>query len=105
MVTSEDIERLESELEQEKRDLRSDVAQIDDKIQTVREELKPSTLIHKLALPLCAVALAAGFLVGYFGLPYEVRDAAKQGAKGAFKAVPPVLAAAGTRAAVRKLVA
>lgn len=105
MASTEDIQRLESELEQEKRDLRNDVAQMDVKIQTVREELSPTFLIHKAALPLCAAALVGGFIIGYFGIPFEVRDAAKEGAKSAVKAVPPVLAASGARAAMRRLVA
>jgi hypothetical protein len=69
-MDSDDISRLESELEAEKRDFRRDVSEIDYKVQTVREELSPSTLIHKAALPLCAVALVVGFMAGYFGVPY-----------------------------------
>jgi hypothetical protein len=106
MTISDDINRLESELEAEKRDFRRDVSEIDYKVQTVREELKPSTLIHKAALPLCGAALMAGFIVGYLGVPSEVRraakDSAKEAAKGAAKAAPPVLIGAGTRAALRR---
>ncbi|GEM_PF-5829105 len=75
MVDSEDINKLEMELEKDKQDLRKDVSEIDNKVKTVRDEFRPSTLIHKYVWRLCGAAAFAGFVVGVLGVPCEVRRA------------------------------
>ena len=76
MNTDEDMQRLESELEHRKEDLREDVSQIESKIHETREELSPSAIVHRNVLPLCAAGAVLGFLVGYFAGPFKMREAA-----------------------------
>jgi hypothetical protein len=65
MSISDDIERLESELETSKEDLRDNFSQITEKIEQTRSELDPSALLQRNALPLCTMAAVFGFVLGY----------------------------------------
>lgn len=65
MSISDDIGRLESELESSKEDLRENFSQITEKIEQTRSELDPSALLHRKVLPLCTVAAVFGFVLGY----------------------------------------
>ncbi|HEV3112493.1 MAG TPA: hypothetical protein VGY99_18560 [Candidatus Binataceae bacterium] len=65
MSVSDEIQRLESELENSKEDLRENFSQITEKIEQTRSELDPSALLQRKALPLCTVAAVLGFVLGY----------------------------------------
>jgi hypothetical protein len=66
MSASEEIHRLESDLETSKRNLREDAAQIHQKIDKTKAELSPTNLIRKRSYLTLGAALAAGFAAGYF---------------------------------------
>ena len=65
MSVNDDIQRLESELENRKEDLKENFSQITDKIEQTRSELDPSALLHRKALSLCTAAAVFGFFLGY----------------------------------------
>jgi hypothetical protein len=65
MSINDDINRLESELENSKEDLRENFSQISEKIEQTRSELDPAAFLQKMALPLCTVAAVVGFVLGY----------------------------------------
>jgi HPt (histidine-containing phosphotransfer) domain-containing protein len=65
MSVSDEIQRLESELENSKEDLRENFSQITEKIEQTRSELDPSALLQRKALPLYTVAAVLGFVLGY----------------------------------------
>ena len=64
-AATENIERLESELQQEEEDLRKDLTQIKGKIQATRAELSPNKLIEHNLFPISGLALVLGFALGY----------------------------------------
>jgi hypothetical protein len=94
MSNSEDIHRLESKLEMEKRRLREDASLINEKIQETKEELSPTHLIHRWALVFTALSFVAGFSLGFFFR--RPREAVEQVGKPTARAL---LASAGTYAA------
>jgi len=66
MSASEEIHRLESELETRKQNLREDAAQIRQKIDETKAELNPTNLVRNRSFLALAAALSAGFAAGYF---------------------------------------
>jgi hypothetical protein len=66
MSVSEEVRRLESELEINKEHLGEDVSLIRHKIDQSKAELSPTNLIRNNAYLALGVALSAGFVVGYF---------------------------------------
>ena len=75
MSTSDEVRRLESELETNKQHLREDASLISSKIDETKAEISPANLIRRRAYVALAVALSAGFAVGYF---LDWRFSAKQ---------------------------
>jgi hypothetical protein len=75
MSSSEQIHRLESELEIHKHDLRNDAAQISDKIEQTKAELSPTNFIRDrpgLSLALAAIlGVALYFVLNRRELPVE----------------------------------
>ena len=65
MSTSEEVRRLESELETNKRHLREDASLISNKIDQTKAELSPTNLIRRRIYAALGVALSAGFAIGY----------------------------------------
>jgi len=66
MSASEEIRRLESELEINKQNFREDTAEIRHKLNQTKAELSPANLVRKRAFLALSAAVAAGFAVGYF---------------------------------------
>jgi hypothetical protein len=66
MSASEEIRRLESQLEINKQNLREDTAAIRHKIDETKAELSPTNLVRKGGLLALGAAVLAGFAVGYF---------------------------------------
>lgn len=66
MSPSDDIRKLESELENRKRDLREDAAQISSKIDEVKAKVSPTSLIRQRPFLAAGAALLLGFAYGYF---------------------------------------
>jgi hypothetical protein len=91
MSISEDIKRLESELELEKRQLREDTFLISEKLEETKDELSPTRLLYREALIFTAVAFIAGFSLGFFFT--RPREAVDQVGKPAARAL---LVSAGT---------
>jgi hypothetical protein len=71
MNESENIHRLESDLEEKKRDLREDFQQIGLKARETKAELSPARLMRQRILLLSGIALLLGFALGYRGVPLE----------------------------------
>jgi hypothetical protein len=98
MSNSEDINRLESELEMKKRRVREDASLIKEtvheKIQETKEELSPTNLIHRWAVLVTAISFVAGFSLGFFFR--RPREAVEQVGKPTARAL---LTSAGTYAA------
>src|SRR5215471_612100 len=67
MVPSEELERLDSELEHHKQELRRDMAQIHSNVSAVRETVTPRGLVSKKPLLITGLAMLAGFIFGYRG--------------------------------------
>jgi hypothetical protein len=65
MSTSQDIGRLELELDSQKRDLREDASKIRDKIDETKAQLNPTNWVRKRPLLLSGAALLLGFSFGY----------------------------------------
>jgi phosphohistidine phosphatase SixA len=65
MRASEDIRKLETELEEHTRDLREDAAQISDKIEETKERLSPRNIIAHRPVLASLGALLLGFIFGY----------------------------------------
>src|SRR5690242_20111141 len=66
MSASEEVHRLESELEIRKQHLREDAGQIRHKIDETKAELSPTNLVRKRSYLALVAALSAGFAAGYF---------------------------------------
>lgn len=75
MSASEEIRRLESELETNRQNLREDAVQIQHKIAETKAELSPTNLVRRWTFAALGAALIAGFAVGYF---LELRKAPQQ---------------------------
>ena len=71
MNDSENLHRLESDLEDEKRDLRKDFESITEKARETRAELSPTSLVRGRIFLLSGLALALGFVLGLRGFPIE----------------------------------
>ena len=71
MTASENLHRLESDLEDKKSDLREDLEQISAKARETRAELSPMNLVRERIFLLSGLALALGFVLGYRGFPAE----------------------------------
>ena len=63
---SEEIGRIESELEMHKQNLREDAVQIRQKINQTKAELNPASLVAKRSYLVLGAALSAGVAAGYF---------------------------------------
>jgi hypothetical protein len=61
MNAGKNVHGLESDLEDEKRDLRKDLESITEKAGETRAELSPTSLVRERILLLSGVALALGF--------------------------------------------
>jgi hypothetical protein len=64
MNANEDIHELENELEQERRELRDTVNEIDRKIGRTRDWLDPALFIRRHPFALMSTAVCLGFLIG-----------------------------------------
>ena len=71
MNAGKNVHGLESDLEDEKRDLRKDFESITEKARETRAELSPTSLVRERIFLLSGVALALGFALGYRGFPIE----------------------------------
>ena len=67
MNDSENLHRIESDLEDEKRDLRKDLESITEKARETRAELSPTSLVRERIFLLSGLALALGFALGCRG--------------------------------------
>jgi hypothetical protein len=65
MGASEDIRKLESELENQKRALREDAARISGKIEETKAKLSPTNFLRERIIFATAAALLLGFGLGY----------------------------------------
>jgi hypothetical protein len=65
MNDSKNVHGLESDLQEEKRDLRHDLEQITEKARETRAEVSPTNLVREKIFLLSALALAFGFALGY----------------------------------------
>jgi|HubBroStandDraft_4_1064222.scaffolds.fasta_scaffold357276_2 hypothetical protein len=68
---TENIKRLESELEHQEEELREDLTQIKTKMHATRVELSPNKLIEHKLLPISVLAFLLGFALGYRGHSLE----------------------------------
>jgi hypothetical protein len=66
MSASEEIRRLEAELEMSKEHLREDASLIRHKIDETKAELSPTNLVRRKIYIALGAALSAGFAIGYF---------------------------------------
>jgi hypothetical protein len=64
MNANEDIHEFEDELEQERRELRDTVNEIDRKIGRTRDWLDPALFIRRHPFALMSAAVCLGFLIG-----------------------------------------
>jgi len=71
MNGSEEIHRLESDLEHEKEDLREDVTRINNELKKTRANLSPAKLVQGRVFLLSGLTLGLGFALGYHGVPIE----------------------------------
>jgi hypothetical protein len=69
MNDSKNEHGLESDLQNEKRDLRHDLEQITEKARETRAELNPTNLVREKVFLLSGFALALGFALGYRRAP------------------------------------
>ena len=69
MNDSKNIHELESNLEDEKRDLREDLESLTEKARETRAELSLTSLVRERIFLLSGLALALGFALGYRGFP------------------------------------
>ena len=65
MKDSRNVHGLESDLEDEKRDLRKDLESITEKARETRAELSPTSFVRERVFLLSGLALALGFALGY----------------------------------------
>jgi hypothetical protein len=71
MNDSENLHRLESDLEDEKRDLRNDIESITGKARETRAALSPTSLVRERIFLLSGLALALGLALGFRGFAIE----------------------------------
>jgi hypothetical protein len=71
MPASEEIRRLESDLEHQKQDLREDITRISNKLKATRTNLGPAKLMQGRVFLLSSLTLGLGFALGYRGVPVE----------------------------------
>jgi hypothetical protein len=69
MADREDLQRLESELESAKANLREDVSQVQHTLQQTRAELSPTNFIRDRLWLVSGIAFALGLLLGYRRIP------------------------------------
>jgi hypothetical protein len=69
MNDSKHIQGLESNLEDEKRDLREDLESLSEKVRETRAELSLTSLVRERIFLSSGLALALGFALGYRGFP------------------------------------
>ncbi len=69
MNDSKNIHELESNLEDEKRDLREDLESLTEKARETRAELSLTSLVRERIFLSSGLALALGFALGYRGFP------------------------------------
>jgi hypothetical protein len=69
MNDSKHIQGLESNLEDEKRDLREDLESLTEKVRETRAELSLTSLVRERIVLLSGLALALGFALGDRGFP------------------------------------
>jgi hypothetical protein len=67
MNESKNVQALQTDLQDEKRDLREDLEQISEKARETRAELNPTNLVRERIFLLSGLALALGFAIGYLG--------------------------------------
>jgi hypothetical protein len=71
MSASEDVHRLQSQLEHQKSDLREHTSQINEKLQEARAQLSPTKVVQQRIFLLSGLAFALGFALGYRGVAVE----------------------------------
>ena len=71
MYASEEIRRLESELEHQKQDLREGITKITNKLKATSANLGPTKLMQGRVFLLSGLTLGLGFALGYRGVPVE----------------------------------
>jgi hypothetical protein len=69
MNDSKHIQGLESNLEDEKRDLREDLESLTEKVRETRAELSLTSLVRERIVLLSGLALVLGFALGYRDFP------------------------------------
>ena len=67
MNESKNVQALQTDLQDEKRDLREDLEQISEKARETRAELNPTSLVRERIFLLSGRALVFGFAIGYLG--------------------------------------
>ena len=66
MSTSEDLHRLEAELESHQQDLREDAARINQKIEETKAQLSPTNFVRQRAAISIGVAFVLGAMLEFF---------------------------------------
>jgi|ERR1700691_3712472 len=79
MNDSKNVQELESDLQDEKLDLREDLEQITEKTRETRAELNPTNFVRERIFLLSGLALALGFAIGCRG--FTVEDVGKPAAR------------------------
>ena len=79
MATNDEINRIQSEIEQNQERLREDVSQIKEKVDETRAQLSPTSLVQRRILLFMGGAMALGFWVGHSNVP--VPEIAKPAAR------------------------
>ena len=67
----EEISRLETDLHQNKEDLRKDFITINNKLKAVRTVFSPTTIVKNRLILLSGLTLGLGFALGYRDVPIE----------------------------------
>jgi|HubBroStandDraft_6_1064221.scaffolds.fasta_scaffold1462370_2 hypothetical protein len=70
-MNEKNTDKLESELESDKEELRRDLSEISRKAQETKAELSPNNLVRERLFLFSALAFAIGFLMGYRDVPLE----------------------------------
>jgi hypothetical protein len=94
MHAAEEIRRLESDLLQEKANLRKDIVRINNKLKATRADLSPANVVKNRMILISGLTLGLGFALGYRDIPIE--EIGGPVARG-------ILATAGKQAAIRAI--
>jgi hypothetical protein len=92
MDTNDEINRIQSEIEDSQERLREDVSQIKEKVDETRAQLSPTGMVQRRLPIFLGGAMALGFWIGYSNVPLP---------EIAAPAARTMLSSAGTHAAAR----